>query len=113
MYANQYFSFLFTDMKFEKVVYEIDEAKILQSTPQEVAIQTMTNNTPITQIMGFDVDETMTDMSTFNFKYYLSITVGATGEAGVFFVADGKVKAVDVTNSFDFTWGKTHLASGT
>ena len=38
MYANQYFSFLFTDMKFEKVVYEIDEAKILQSTPQEVAI---------------------------------------------------------------------------
>ena len=73
----------------------------------------MTNDTPITQIMGFDVDETTTDMSTFDFKYYLSITVGATGEAGVFFVADGKVKAVDVTNSFDFTWGKTHLTSHT
>ena len=28
IYDDQYFSFLFTDMKIESVVYEIDEAKI-------------------------------------------------------------------------------------
>ena len=111
-YSDQYFSFLFTDLKIDKVVYDIDEAKILQNTPQELAIQTLTNDTSIPQTMGFSVDETTTDTSTFEFKLGFSITIGAGGKAGIPFVAEGEVK-VDVTASTDFTWGETHTTSRT
>lgn len=110
VYDDQYFTFLFTDVNIDTVVYEINEAKILQSTSQELAVKTLTNNASMPLRMGFSFDETTTDTSTFEFNSGFSLTIGAAVKAGRPFVAEGEVK-VDGTASTDFTWGNTHLTS--
>ena len=112
VFDDQYFSFLFEDTKIDRVVYHIDEGKILSSTPIAIATQTLHNQSDNQQAMEFSLNETETHTSSFDYTLGFTITVGVSGKAGIPFVAEGGVK-VDVANSNTFKWGSTTTTSKT
>jgi hypothetical protein len=110
VYDDQYFSFLFEDMIVDRVVYHVDQGKILASTPIVIATQQLFNHSNIEQSMEFTINETMTETSTFDYTLGFTVTVGASYKAGIPIVAEQEIR-VDVTNSHTFQWGSTTSSS--
>ncbi|PPQ78878.1 hypothetical protein CVT25_002421 [Psilocybe cyanescens] len=106
VYDDQYFSFLFEDMVIDRVVYHVDKGKILASVPLVIADQTLENDSDEPQTMEFSVNETQEESSTFEYALGFTITIGASGKAGIPFVAEGEI-SVEASNSHNFTWGTT------
>lgn len=101
---DQYFTFLFEDMKISRIVYESNEANILSQKPEVIGSATQRNHTSINQQMEFSFSETKTTSSSFNYTYGYAITIGASGKVGIPLVAEGEVK-VETTQSHEFSWG--------
>jgi hypothetical protein len=97
-------------MIVDRVVYDIDRGKVLTSVPTVIATQQLVNHSNIQQSMEFSINKTMVHTSTFEYTLGFSVTVGASWDAGIPFVAEAKVK-VDVTNSHTFKWGSTNSSS--
>ena len=101
---DQYFTFLFEDMKVDKVEYHLNLGKILSSIPIIIANQTLQNDSSIDQEMAFELDVTETHTSTFEYTTGFTITYGATFKAGVPLVAEAEFK-VDTSLSQEWKFG--------
>jgi hypothetical protein len=75
-YADQLFSFLWENMKVDKVEYNLDAGRIISSTPIMLAEQVLTNNTDSEQEMSFSVNKGVTNSSTFEYSTGFTVTVG-------------------------------------
>lgn len=73
-YNDQYFTYLFEDMNIDRIDYDLDEGKILSSTPIVLANQTLVNDTDHEQEMSFSLSETVEHTSTF--EYTFGFTIG-------------------------------------
>ena len=106
VHPDHYFSFLFEDMKVDKVEYHLDLGKILSSTPIVIANQTLFNKTDIEQEMAFELDVTETHSSTFEYTTGFTISMGFSFKAGVPLVAEGDF-TVETSLSQEWTYGMT------
>lgn len=109
---DQYSFFDFEDMKIDRVEYEINQTKMLDTLPKVIGRSTQRNDTDVNQTVEFDFSRTVTNTSTFDYKLGFNITVGASGNVGIPFIAEGEVK-VEASNSHDFSWGTTKSESVT
>ncbi|KAH7885575.1 hemolytic lectin [Phlebopus sp. FC_14] len=106
VYSDQYFSFLWEDLEVKRVEYDLDLGQIVSSTPLVIANQTQTNYSSHDQEMSFELDETVTHISTFEYSLGLNITFGTTFKAGVPIVAEAEF-SIDFQINNQFTWGQT------
>ena len=74
--ADQLFDFLWEDMKVDKVEYKLDEGRIISSTPIGLAEQVLTNYSDVEQEMGFNVNKSVTNSSTFQYSIGFTVTAG-------------------------------------
>ncbi|BFI06039.1 hypothetical protein MPTK1_1g28830 [Marchantia polymorpha subsp. ruderalis] len=109
---DQYFTFVFEDTEIDRVEYQIDQATVLASVPEVIGTSSLRNDSDVDQTVEFDFERTETQSSSFDYTLGFTITVGASGKAGIPFVAEGEVK-VDVSNSHTFNWGTTSSESKT
>jgi len=112
VYDDQYFTFLFENMKIDRVDYQIDEAKILTSIPEIIGTETLRNDTSVNQTVEFNFSRTEISSSSFEYTRGFTVTVGTSGKVGFPFVTEGEVK-VDVSNSHTLKWGTTTTESKT
>lgn len=77
VFADQHFSFAFEDMKIEKIDYDLKLGKIISSTPMILANQTLKNDSSRDQEMSFQINETATHTSTFEYSLGFTISIGA------------------------------------
>lgn len=75
--ADQYFSFLFEDMRVDGVEYDLKMGKIVSATPVVLADQTFKNESKLKQEMSFQLAESATHTSTFEYATGFPISVGA------------------------------------
>ncbi|TGZ76157.1 hemolytic lectin [Ascodesmis nigricans] len=106
VYDDQYFSFVFEDMEIVRCVYNVDEGKILESTPEVIGKVTQRNDTNVDQTVEFSFQRSEEITHTFEYSQGYTIMVGSEGKVGVPFVAEGSIKT-EVTNSHTLTWGST------
>ncbi|KAH9475654.1 hypothetical protein JR316_0011211 [Psilocybe cubensis] len=104
--VTQYFSFTFEHTEIDRVVYHVDQGKIVQSTPVVLATQELKNDTSIVQKLEASVDTSTEETSSFQFSQGFSLTVGLEIKTGVPLVSEGSIK-VDATSTSNFTWGST------
>lgn len=77
IFADQHFSFVFEDMKIEKIEYDLKLGKIISSTPLVLANQTLKNDSSHEQEMSFQLSETVSQTSTFEYALGFTISIGA------------------------------------
>ena len=87
VYADQYFTFLFEDMKVDKIEYDLKSGKIVSSIPKVLAIQSLDNATDIEQEMAFELNVTETHTSTFAFTSGFTATAKLSFSVGLPVVA--------------------------
>lgn len=75
-YSDQYFRFIWEDMKVDRVEFNLDDGNILSSTPIVLAEQVLTNQTDREQEMSFSVDKSVTNSSSFEYSTGFTVTVG-------------------------------------
>lgn len=63
---DQYFTFMFEDMKISRITYNRDEAKILSESPEVIGTGSQQNQSSINQTMEFSFSESKTTASSFN-----------------------------------------------
>ncbi|KAH7885577.1 hypothetical protein F5I97DRAFT_1968286 [Phlebopus sp. FC_14] len=96
VYSDQYFSFLWEDLEVERVEYDLDLGHIVSSTPLIIANQTLTNYSNHDQEMSFELDETVTHTSTFEYNI----------QSGRSIVNEAEF-SIDFSVNNQFTWGQT------
>ncbi|KAI0315459.1 hemolytic lectin [Amylostereum chailletii] len=116
IYADQHFSFRFEDMQIDKIEYDLKVGRIISSTPEILANQTLTNGSDREQEMKFELNRSETHTSTFEYGIGFTISVGATAKGGVPFIAEGELRIdTSVTNEWKFgeanSFTKTYTAS--
>jgi len=92
------------DMKIVSIDYQLDAAKILNSSPMLLASQTLRNHTGQKQSMKFTVNQEVTNESTFNNTAGISVTVGTTFSAKVPMMGDSEI-SMSATASYEHSWG--------
>jgi len=78
VYSDHYFSFLFEDTEVVRVEYDLKLGKVVKATTNVIATQTLTNNTKRDQEMSFNLNETKTHTSTWEYSTGFTISVGAS-----------------------------------
>lgn len=104
------FQVLVIDDEISAVNFDIDDAKMLSTTPRVLGKQENRNDTSVEQSMEFSFNETITETSTFAHETGVSIAVGTEFNTGIPFVAGGKV-SVAVTASESVTYGTSNSLS--
>lgn len=104
-FDDQYFSFMFEDMKISKIEYKHDEARILAQKPEIIGVETQINDSEVPQTMEFSFSQTRATSYTFSHKFGHSITIGASGKVGIPLIAEGEVK-LETTQTYEFSWGQ-------
>lgn len=93
-YADHYFSFLFEDMKIERIEYELKLGRIISSTPTVLANQTLDNkDSTEAQEMKFEFNRTETHTSTFEYSEGFTITIGTTVKGTNTFSCSGRLRS--------------------
>ncbi|KAG8985086.1 hypothetical protein FRB94_012017 [Tulasnella sp. JGI-2019a] len=110
VFPDQYFSFLFEDMRIDRVEYDLKLGKIISSTPTILADQTFKNDTNHEQEMSFQLNETTTHTSTFEYALGFAITIGATFKADIPIVAGAEL-SVSTSLSNKWKWGEQNSFS--
>lgn len=103
---DHYFSFVFEDTEIVRIKYNDEEGRILSSTPEVLNTVKRNNNTPSPNTVKVTFSETQTITSNFEYAAGFKATVEASGEVGIPFVAEGKVR-VELSTSHDFKWGSS------
>ncbi|KAF8226041.1 hemolytic lectin [Tricholoma matsutake] len=111
-YDDQYFTALFEDLKVDRIEYKLNQGKILSSTPVVIGSQTLRNESDVQQTMEFNLTDTTTNTSTWEFTQSYSITIGASGKIGIPKVVDFALK-LDITGKFDWKSGTTTTTTKT
>ncbi|KAF4234190.1 hypothetical protein CNMCM8980_004040 [Aspergillus fumigatiaffinis] len=109
-YPDQYFTFLFEDMKIDRVEYHIEDGEIIDEGAVTIGKQTLDNYSSVEQSSTFTFAEEMSVSSTFERTHGFSITVETEFKTGIPIVAEGKIK-VSVTTTHEFKWGETKTYS--
>jgi len=104
IYDDQYFTYLFEDMKIDRIEYHVDQALIVSSVPEVIGQETERNDTDVNQTVEFDFSKALTLSSSFEYTLGFTIAVGTTIEAGLPGVVGGQVK-VDASVTNTFKWG--------
>jgi len=86
------------------VSFTLDQGRILGSSPEAVAEQTLTNSSSTTQSMSFEVTEKIEESSTFEQEVGVTLTIGASFEVGLPFVGNGEI-STELTTSFACKYG--------
>nr|BAC78490.1 Hemolytic lectin LSLc [Laetiporus sulphureus] len=110
--SDQYFIFLFKDMRIDKIEYDLKDGRILSSTPNVLATQTLANTSSQTQEMSFNLSQTLTQTSTFAYTAGFTIAVGTAFKAGVPIFAETEFK-VDISVDNQWNWGEENTFSKT
>jgi len=110
LFVDDTSSRLSLDVPLMSVTFKLDEGKILSSTPEVLAQQTLPNTTSVDQSMSFSLTTSVTEKSTFEKSAGVSLSVGTEFECGLPFVANGKI-SVELTASASFTWGQSKTIS--
>lgn len=84
VYSDQHFSYIFEDMNVDRIEYDLNLGKIISSNPLVLANQTLTNKTDHEQEMSFQLNETATHTSTFEYSTGFTITIGMSFKGEVF-----------------------------
>ena len=75
-FPDQLFSFIWEDMKVDKVEFNLAAGKILSSTQVKLAEQVLTNNSGSEKEMEFKVNKGITDSSAFEYAAGFTVTLG-------------------------------------
>lgn len=111
-FDDQYFSFLFSDMKIEKIDLKVDICTVTRNTPIIIATKTLRNGSSASQSTEFTVDRKTETSSTFEYRSGLPLKAGDSGSARIPLIYEGKVEA-SATISSTFVWGSPHIGSDT
>ncbi|KAI0758163.1 hemolytic lectin [Fomes fomentarius] len=104
--SDQYFRFIWEEMKVDRVNFDLDDGKIISSTPIVLAEQVLTNKTDHEQEMSFSLDKSVTNESSFQYNTGFTVTVGTEFSVGIPFVADSTF-SIQASSTNEWTWGKT------
>ena len=110
---GQLFSFLPEDadnVPWSRIEYDVDDARILSSTPVVLSSQHGENHSDVSQSQIFEVKKIVEESSSMDHSHGFSIMVGVAGKVGIPFVASGSVKT-EGTTTHDWTYGKIHTRS--
>lgn len=69
-------------MDIDRIEYDLKLGKIIASTPLKLANQSLTNDTSQEQEMKFEINQSETHTSTFDYTAGFSLKVGATIKGG-------------------------------
>lgn len=102
---NQW-TFIFEDMKVDKIEYNFDEGKILNTKTEVIANQVLTNNSDVQQTMIFKVEQSEIHSTNFEYSQGFSIKLGMEFSVGIPFFAESKFN-VETTLDQSWTFGET------
>ncbi|PVF92419.1 hemolytic lectin LSLb [Serendipita vermifera] len=102
LFDDHYFTFLFEDMKVNKVVFLVEEGRIVSSTLKMISEQTFTNVTDVTQNADLHIHEQVDHAHNFE---YASGFPATNATVHLPYVAQGKI-SVDTSTSHPVEWGK-------
>ncbi|KAJ3485529.1 hypothetical protein NLI96_g4885 [Meripilus lineatus] len=105
VYSDQHFSYIFEDMNVDRIEYDLNLGKIISSNPLVLANQTLTNKTDHEQEMSFQLNETATHTSTFEYSTGFTITIGMSFKAGIPLIAETEF-TVEASSTNQWTWGE-------
>ncbi|KAJ3476703.1 hypothetical protein NLI96_g10978 [Meripilus lineatus] len=105
VWADQHFSFLWEDMRVDRVDYDLHLGQIVSSTPLVIANQTLTNDTNLEQEMSFEMNESVQNTSTFEYSTGFTVTVGTSFSVGIPFIARTEI-TVDTSTTNEWSWGQ-------
>ncbi|KAJ3476704.1 hypothetical protein NLI96_g10979 [Meripilus lineatus] len=105
IWPDQFFSFLWEDMRVDRVDYDLHLAQVLSSTPLVIANQTLTNDTNLEQEMSFELNESVQNTSTFEYSTGFTVTVGTSFSVGIPFIARTEI-TVDTSTTNEWSWGQ-------
>lgn len=104
------FSFLPNDfgnkLRWDRIELDIDNGRILSSTPEAAAPQVIVNNTDVNQSQYVEFTLKVEKSSSFEHTHGFSIMAGTGGKVGIPFVAEGSIK-LETTTTHNWTWGNT------
>ena len=82
--ANEYFMYLWEDMKVTKVDYDLDSARVLTSKPVTIGEQTLDNSgSTQDQTTSFAVEQEVKKTSSFEYSTGFTVNVGMSFSASV------------------------------
>ncbi|KAL0257480.1 hypothetical protein SLS55_008293 [Diplodia seriata] len=105
-YDDQYFRLFFENMVFKGIKFNVDEGKILDTTPIMLARSNLSNNSSVDQKISSTFKEATENESSFEYTLGFAVEVGTSFSCGVPLLAEGKIE-VSATVSNEFKWGST------
>ncbi|KAJ5968208.1 hypothetical protein N7501_004456 [Penicillium viridicatum] len=98
--------------ELQGVAYDIDNGTIGNPVPIVLGSQISSNDTDVPQTPSLNLTYQVAETSSFSNTTGVSLEVGATFEAGVPFVAEGKIET-KITAETEFTWGQSKTTTVT
>jgi hypothetical protein len=77
-YSDQFFALDYEDMIIDSIEYNLSLGRIISNTPKVLADQTLHNDTSQPQQMIFEMSESVTHTSSFEFSRGVTLSVGVT-----------------------------------
>jgi hypothetical protein len=77
-YSDQFFALDYEDMIIDRIEYNLSLGRIISNTPKVLASQTLHNQTSQPQQMIFEMSESVTHTSSFEFSRGITLSVGVT-----------------------------------
>ncbi|PYI02788.1 hypothetical protein BO78DRAFT_400309 [Aspergillus sclerotiicarbonarius CBS 121057] len=108
-YDDQYFAFLFEDLVFDHVEYNIDlGATIGQGVPHSWMGQTINETNDPNDSMEINMEETLSETVSFEHTSGITLTEGMTASFGIPGVMEGEITLeMSIVDSFTFGKSKT------
>ncbi|KAJ7890735.1 hemolytic lectin [Mycena leptocephala] len=104
-YSDQFFALDYEDMIIDRIEYNLSLGRIISNTPKVLASQTLHNQTSQPQQMIFEMSESVTHTSSFEFSRGITLSVGVTMSGGIPFIFDTEIR-VDASSTETRTYGK-------
>jgi hypothetical protein len=91
------------DIAINSIDYDVQNGKIIQSAPTDLAQQNLKNDTEIEQSAMVELNESVTEISGWSDTLGIKVGVSTTFQTGIPIIANGKITvSVEVSNSY--TW---------
>lgn len=104
--GEQWFSFLFEDMEFDRISYHPENGHKDHERLEVLDTLTYTNDTGSKQQAEFGFEYSKSDNSTFEHGYGLSLKVGAKFKTGIPIILEGEI-STELTTSINMKWGSS------
>lgn len=98
------------DMDFGKIECDVENGKKGNDTMEVVGIQDLFNSSSETQSTEFQAEYSQSTGSAFKHSHTVSLKIGITFQAGVSFIAEGKIET-EISASSTVAWG-TSVTNG-